>query len=107
MMNSPQFRAECAKQLLAQAPRAARMTAFVGLDGFVDEILHVVDKRESAEVFHRLPTIAKLALRIGAAAGKSGNLELVKQTTKLGGNGPIMANALASFGIRVTYLGLL
>jgi len=33
--------------------------------------------------------------------------ELVSQITKLGGNGPIMANALASFGLRVTYLGLL
>jgi sugar/nucleoside kinase (ribokinase family) len=32
---------------------------------------------------------------------------LVNQITKLGGNGPIMANALASFGIKVTYLGIL
>ena len=32
-------------------------------------------------------------------------MELVSQFTKLGGNGPIMANALASFGLRVTYLG--
>ncbi len=81
------------------------MTAFVGLDGFIDEILHVVDKRESAEVFQRLPTIARLAERFAAAAGKSTNLELVNQVTKLGGNGPIMANALASFGLKVTYLG--
>ena len=28
-----------------------------------------------------------------------------RQLTKLGGNGPIMANALASLGLRVTYLG--
>lgn len=83
------------------------MTAFVGLDGFVDEILHVVDKRESAEKYLRLPTIALLAERLAAAAGRSTNVELVSQLTKLGGNGPIMANALASFGLKVTYLGLL
>jgi len=83
------------------------MSAFVGLDGFVDEILHAVDKRESAEVFQRLPTIAKLAERLAGAAGKSANLELVNQMTKLGGNGPIMANALASLGLQVTYLGVL
>jgi acyl-CoA synthetase (NDP forming) len=71
----------------------------------VDEILHVVDKRESAEVYQRLPTIAQLAARLAAAAGKSTNVELVNQITKLGGNGPIMANALASFGLKVTYLG--
>ena len=33
------------------------------------------------------------------------NVELVSQQTKLGGNGPIMANALASFGLKVCYLG--
>jgi len=106
-MNTPEFRAQCAQRLAAQAPKAARMTAFVGLDGFVDEILHVVDKRENAEVYHRLPTIAQLGQRVSAAAGKSANLELVNQVTKLGGNGPIMANALASFGMKVTYLGVL
>ena len=31
--------------------------------------------------------------------------KLVNHVTKLGGNGPIMANALASFGLKVTYLG--
>ncbi len=92
---------------MAQEERAAHLSAFVGLDGFVDEILHVVDKRENAEVYQRLPTISQLATRFAAAAGKSTNLELVKQITKLGGNGPIMANALASFGMRVTYLGVL
>ena len=104
-MNTPELRSACAQKLLAASARAASLRAFVGLDGFVDEILHVVDKRESAESYQRLPTIAKLAERVGAAAGRSGNLELVPQLTKLGGNGPIMANALASLGLQVTYLG--
>jgi len=60
---------------------------------------------KNAESYQRLPTIAKLAERVGAAVGRSGNLELVPQLTKLGGNGPIMANALASLGLKVTYLG--
>jgi sugar/nucleoside kinase (ribokinase family) len=106
-MNIPDLRAQCAQALLSNAARASTLSAFVGLDGFVDEILHAVDKRESAEVFQRLPTIAKLATRLAAAAGKSANLELVSQRTKLGGNGPIMANALASFGLQTTYLGTL
>ncbi len=106
-MNISDLRAQCASALLANAGRASTMSAFVGLDGFVDEILHAVDKRESAEVFQRLPTIAKLAERLAGAAGKSANLELVSQMIKLGGNGPIMANALAGLGLQVTYLGLL
>src|SRR5258707_15588807 len=104
-MLTPQLREQTATQLQASISRAAAMTAFVGLDGFVDEILHVVDKRENAENFSRLPTIAQLAGRLAAAAGKSANIELVGQMTKLGGNGPIMANALASFGAKATYLG--
>ena len=104
-MNTSELREQCAQRLLAGAANAGRMTAFVGLDGFVDEILHVVDKRDSAVSFQRLATISQLAGRVAAAAGKSTNLETVNLVTKLGGNGPIMANALASFGHKVTYLG--
>lgn len=104
-MSTPEFREQCAQQLLASVDRAQGMTAFCGLDGFVDEIIHVVDKRYDAHRFDRVPTIAKFAERLAAAAGKSTNVEIVNQLTKLGGNGPIMANALASFGIKVTYLG--
>ena len=100
-------RKQTASDLLAAAGRLSQMTAFVGLDGFVDDILHVVDKRENADHYSRLPTIAQLAERLAAAAGRSTNIELVSQLNKLGGNGPIMANALASFGIKVTYLGIL
>src|SRR6266704_1298418 len=106
-MNTPERREKCAGQIVAGAGRASQMTAFVGLDGFVDEILHVVDKRESAEKYTRLPTIQQFSERLGAAAGQSTNVELVSQLTKLGGNGPIMADALASFGLKVTYLGIL
>jgi len=101
------MREKCATALSDNIKRASQMSAFVGLDGFVDEILHVVDKRESAEKYVRLPTIAQLASRLAAAAGRSTNVELVGQLTKLGGNGPIMANALATFGMKVSYLGIL
>jgi fructose-1-phosphate kinase PfkB-like protein len=106
-MNNLELREKTAGQLQAAANRINQLTAFVGLDGFVDDILHVVDKRESAEKYARLPTIAQLATRLAAAAGHSTNVELVSQLKKLGGNGPIMANALASFGLKVTYLGIL
>jgi len=104
-MNTPELRAACASQLQTNAAKPGSLNAFVGFDGFVDEILHVVDKRESADKYLRLPTITKYAERLAAAAGKSTNVELVNQQTKLGGNGPIMANALASFGLKVCYLG--
>jgi sugar/nucleoside kinase (ribokinase family) len=107
MLQPEEFREQTAARLLAGVERVSRMRAFVGLDGFVDEIIHAVDQRENAESFTRLPTISSLAERLAGAAGKSTNLELVNQRTKLGGNGPIMANALARLGIKVTYVGAL
>jgi len=77
----------------------------IGFDGFVDEIVRLVDKRSSLKEYSAIPTISQLAERVAAAAGKSANLELVVQKMKLGGNGPIMANALAALGAQVTYIG--
>lgn len=107
MITSQDFRNQVAGQLASAASQVPALTAFVGLDGFVDEILHVVDKRYDANRYDRVPTIAAYAQRLAAAAGKSTNVELVNVMTKLGGNGPIMANALARFGIGVTYVGSL
>jgi len=107
MSNPEEWRHQCIEALLSEKNNANELKAFVGLDGFVDEIIHVVDKREDANTFHRIPTIAAYADRIAEAAGKSTNIELVTQRIKLGGNGPIMANALAALSVGVSYVGAL
>jgi len=87
--------------------QAARYEVLAGFDGFVDEIIDVVDQRAGYNDYTRVETIAALAERIGHAAGLSDNLELVLRRMKLGGNGPIMANALLQAGCQVTYIGCL
>ena len=79
----------------------------LGFDGFVDSIIDVVDKRHDKDRYERLTTIGELGRKITAAAGQSSNYELVVKLEKLGGNGPIMANAMAAFGLPVTYIGAL
>lgn len=106
-MNTAELRERVAKALAESDAGVRQMTAFVGLDGFVDEIIHAVDTRQNAENYTRLHLIADFGGRITQAAGKSTNIELVNQKTKLGGNGPIMANALATLGLKVTYVGTL
>src|SRR5262245_35592552 len=106
-MNTPELRERAAQLLVDSGERVRNLSAFVGLDGFVDEIIHAVDTRTNAEDFTRLETIDAFGDRIKAAAGKSTNIELVNQKTKLGGNGPIMGNALATLGLKVTYVGAL
>jgi len=78
----------------------------IGFDGFIDTILHAVDTRQSASEYSRIRTLKDFGERIVAAAGKSTNVEVVPQDVKLGGNGPIMANAMAALGADVTYLGM-
>jgi sugar/nucleoside kinase (ribokinase family) len=93
------------KKLAAAAGSLAQTKALIGLDGFVDEIIAVVDKRTSFNEFTEIKNIAQFGQKILNAAGQSSNYELVVKQMKLGGNGPIMANALASLGLAVTYIG--
>ncbi len=95
-------------ELKENAPRAAQTKALVGIDGFVDKIVHPVDKRSGpGEDFERIPSISDFGGRISSAAGKSANIELAPVVEKLGGNGPIMANAQCAHGLQVRYLGAL
>ncbi len=79
----------------------------VGFDGFVDNIIDIVDKRQSNTEYTRIGTIAEYGARISAVAGNSTNLERVLKQQKLGGNGPIMANAILGHDVDLTYIGIL
>ena len=100
----PSFR-QLSDQLQGARTKLARAKVLVGLDGFVDTILHVVKTRESATKYARMTAMKDFAAKIHAASGQSANVEMVTQMVKLGGNGPIMANALGSYGTPVTYIG--
>jgi sugar/nucleoside kinase (ribokinase family) len=93
------------RKLAERAQSLKSVKAMVGLDGFVDEIIAVVDKRHDGGKFDPIKTIDRFGAKITACAGESSNYELVVKQRKLGGNGPIMANALASMGLDVTYVG--
>ncbi len=95
-------------ELKAKRGNQAGKRALVGLDGFVDTIIHLVDKRQGlGDAFTRLDTIEEFGNRMLAAAGKSANIEMFPKMEKLGGNGPIMANALCATGFPLTYIGAL
>ena len=102
-----QTAASAAAKLKTAIPNLSKIKSVIGLDGFVDEIIAVVDKRSSFDSYEPVRTIKQMGEKIAAAVGQSSNYELVPRQMKLGGNGPIMANALASFGISITYIGSL
>ena len=85
----------------------SKTNVLVGFDGFVDSIIDIVGTRISNDEYERIPTIADYGQRICAVAGRSTNLERVIKQRKLGGNGPIMANALLGHAVHLTYVGIL
>jgi len=96
---------ELANKLRQIDPRNKKMV--LGFDGFIDEIIHAVDKRLDTTNFTRIETILDLAKRIERASGLSTNIELFPVDLKIGGNGPIMCNALAMHESDITYIGAL
>lgn len=82
----------------------------VGFDGFLDTITSAVDLRRSMrpDDYDAMRTIEALAARVaGAGGGRSVNIELRAREVRAGGNGPLLAGALAGQGARVTLIGAL
>jgi len=101
-------RAEIAREAAQRLEKATPgFGSFVGFDGFVDSIVRIVDVRRSMAVqeYEPIRTIPAFAARCAAAAGRSANLERVLIEDRFGGNGPLLAGALAALGSRVTYVG--
>jgi len=100
-----QKRIDVANILRQKDPKSLKI--IIGFDGFVDEIIHLVDQWISPTTYKRIETIEAFASRIGKASGLSTNIELMPIQKKIGGNGPIMCNALSLHQLDITYIGAL
>lgn len=102
------FKNKTLEELAAKSASVVNLQGLVGFDGFVDRIMAAVDKRFGPlDAYEPISTIAEFGGRISSAAGMSTNLELYQKFEKLGGNGPIMANALYRLGLKTRYVGTL
>jgi sugar/nucleoside kinase (ribokinase family) len=102
------FKTRSLQELRDRRGTLAAKKAILGLDGFVDTIVTPVSLRAGqGENFTPISTISEFGQRIVSAAGKSTNIEFYPRMEKLGGNGPIMANAILAQGANVTYIGAL
>lgn len=84
-----------------------KIKATIGFDGFVDEVIHVVDKRIDQEHYERVKYLKDYGQKIIDASGLSLNIEMIPVNRKLGGNGTIFANSLIKHGMKVNYIGAL
>ena len=80
---------------------------FAGFDGFVDTIVKIIRtkrKNKSPEFFRTKKEFAKYVLAKGES---SFGLELGEESTRIGGNMPILSNALGVLGMQVNCIGTL
>ena len=73
-----------------------------GFDGFVDEMISVVDERASLTDYQRIETISAFGEKITAAAGHSSLREIVINEVDPGGCAVNMGDGLAHLGLPVT-----
>ena len=102
------FKTRTLQELRDRRGNLAQKNALLGFDGFVDTIVTPVALRAGqGDNFTPFTSIADFGQRILGAAGKSTNIEFYPRMDKLGGNGPIMANALHAAGSKLKYIGAL
>ncbi|MEO7216053.1 hypothetical protein [Mucilaginibacter sp.] len=76
-----------------------------GFDSFVDSIVKVVNNKNEDGSTEHFQTIKQFGDYISTKSGSGFSLESEEQLLKLGGNMPIMANAMAQMGTKVDCVG--
>lgn len=102
---SPELLSTLQHQLGHFQNQIGSLHVLVGFDGFVDKVQKVVKRKESGKTDLYFQTISEWASHTAQLTGRSGQFELVTEKTKMGGNAPIMANALSALGIQNTCVG--
>lgn len=93
---------ELSRYLKDRQDRLRNLPVVTGFDGFVDEMISVVDQRQSLDEFSRIETIGGFGAKISAAAGHSSLREIVINETDPGGCAVNMGDGLAELGLPVT-----
>lgn len=77
---------------------------FMGFDGFIDEIMKPV-KEKNCDATIMFRTMKEFSDYLEEKSGKSCSIEMELEQKKIGGNVPIVANALGNLGCNVTCVG--
>ncbi len=76
-------------------------TAFVGFDAFLDHIARPMRTGAGQGLRRPFATMLEFGGFVVSRSGRNGSVELEERMEKLGGNAPILANALGVLGARV------
>lgn len=73
----------------------------IGIDAFIDKIVRVVQSKDDKNEYTFFNDIAQFGRHLVTKSGMSCGIEICERFTKLGGNAPIMANAMGYAGVKV------
>src|SRR5688572_9040520 len=88
-----------------RAHELSAKTVTLGFDGFIDSVVKVIRYKDHQSPVSYFETPHAFGEYIEAKGEKNLSIELETLTTKLGGNMPIMANAIARLGPQVSCIG--
>ena len=88
-----------------RAPSLRHKNACLGFDAFIDSVVRVVRQKDSDGKVHYFESTQEFGEYIVEKGQKSFSIEMEEITTKLGGNMPITANAMAHMGPKVSCIG--
>ncbi len=80
---------------------------FLGIDGFIDFLYSLVQKRYNLEKWKQFATIIEFSQRLKQISGSSGNIEIFLKKKTSGGFAPNNSKALSALGINVFLLASL
>ena len=101
---STHFLEETYTKLRQTSDLSFHQKVFVGLDGYIDLIQRAV-KMQATDGPVYFESLKDFGDHNSGVAGKSAQVELVTQEIKLGGNAPIMAQAMGSLGFPTFCIG--
>ena len=78
-----------------------------GFDGFIDQMISLVEKRTSQQLFEPIKTISDFAEKVAAAAGKSSLSEIVIKSNDPGGCAVNLGDGMLGYGVQLDYFGTL
>lgn len=96
---TPKALAEILGSRVAEVPN---LSAVTGFDGFVDEMISLVEQRHDLASFQRVETIDRFGDLIKGAASQSSLREIVVKQIDPGGCAVNMGDGLATLGVAVT-----
>lgn len=94
-------------KLTNRIEKLSDISVAAGFDGFIDIITRPIatgDSETPSGYFNNIPDFSNF---LGQRAGNSSSVELAEFVRKLGGNGPIFANALGTLGVSALCIGAL